>query len=93
MSEIEELLRRDREAGTPEPPDVRFTAAVLRQRLQQAKPVEREPVGLMVAIALLLVGGLAAGCWLLELDLRWLLLLLLPSFASLPILVRKGAPQ
>ncbi len=93
MSEIKELLHKDREAGIPDLPDVRYTTAALRQRLRQVKPIEREPIGLAVVIAILLVGGLTAGLWLLGLDLRWMLLLLLPAFASLPLLIQKGAPH
>lgn len=36
MSEIEELLRQERGAELPPPPDVRYTEAAVRRRLTQA---------------------------------------------------------
>ena len=36
MSDLERLLQRDRMAGVPEPPDLRYTEAAVRRRLGQA---------------------------------------------------------
>ena len=36
MNDVERLLQRDRMAGVPEPPDLRYTEAAVRQRLGRA---------------------------------------------------------
>lgn len=93
--EVEELLRRDCEAGIPEPPDPRYTIAAVKRRLQgNSKTEEARPNGwLLIAAGLgvALCAGLLAVH--LGLDPRWLWLAPLLSIPAWPILLRKGVEE
>jgi hypothetical protein len=99
VNDLDELLRRDREAGVPEPPDVRFTVAAVRRRLENSG-ARRAPAGatgvtgpgwLAVAAAVGTVGGGIGAVLFLGTHSAWLLLVPLAGLAVCPILLRKGA--
>ncbi|HEY8341783.1 MAG TPA: hypothetical protein VIK75_02080 [Calditerricola sp.] len=93
--EIEELLRRDREAGVPEPPDPRYTIAAVKRRLQgNGKTEEPRSAGwllLAAGLGVALCAGLLAVH--LGLDPWWLWLAPLLSIPAWPILLRKGVEE
>jgi hypothetical protein len=95
VNTIEELLRQEREAGVPEPPDRRYTMARLKVRMGRTPPAARRDDGalyLAVAAAATLVGAAllallrGASPW-------WLLAVPLSALLLGPILIRKGAPR
>jgi hypothetical protein len=91
MKEIEELLRNERNAGMPEPPDARYTMAVVRHRLGiRPEPHRRgrESEWLLVAAALCLV-VVAFLCF--GFSPWWLTALSAAALSMTPILLRKGA--
>lgn len=94
MKEIEDLLRRNREAGAlPELPDPVYTAAVVRRRLG---PVP-EPTSWLDHTWALLAGGVAGAAALALAALAlgaspwWLLAAPVSALPLWPILLRKGA--
>ncbi len=91
MNEIERLIARDRAAGTPGPPDVRYTVARLERRLGRRReadpPTEWFPAIAAGSVAL----ALPAVGWLLGLSPWWLVSLPLSLLAVAPVLLRKGA--
>jgi hypothetical protein len=95
VNAIEELLKKDRDAGVPEPPEAAYTRAVLKRRLGRppamatsgpADDVERRLVigagatALGAALVALLLG---ASPW-------WLLAVPVSALALSPILLRRG---
>ncbi len=86
MKEMEELLGRVRSAGAPEPPDVRYTVAVIRQRLGKADR-KKEPEWPLVVAA---VCPLVALMFYFGPSVWWLAGLLLAAACMTPILLRKG---
>jgi Flp pilus assembly protein TadB len=91
MKEVEELLRRDRAAGVPDPPDVRYTVAAINRRLgrlpaARQQPKDSEWLLVLVAFCLLVVVVLYVGVnpW-------WLAAISLAALCMTPILLRKGA--
>lgn len=90
MREVETLLRRDREAGLPEPPDPRYTVAAIHRRmgrLPAASAPAQEPAWPLILTTYLLLGSIA---------LAWgiipcLIALALAALCTSPLLLRKGA--
>jgi fatty acid desaturase len=92
VKEIEELLRRDRAAGIPDPPDVSFTVAAVKRRLaQQPQVQERADDWTLVLAAAALFAGAASTAVLLGLHPAWLLLVPLAALTLFPILLGRGA--
>lgn len=89
MKEIEDLLRQDRAAGIPEPPDVRYTVAAVRRRLEQPKPAQQSDWPVVAAGAGLLVGAAVAALFM-GVSALWLGVLPVALLALSPLLFRKG---
>ena len=94
MDPLEQLLERDRKAGVPEPPDVRYTVAAVRRRAGLVGPQAQPKAELLgwapfVAAACTLP-ALGLGLLYLGLSPWWLLLPPLSLLAISPILLRKG---
>lgn len=94
MNELEKVLRADRAAGIPDPPDVAYTIAAVRRRAGQPAvrsanrlgedwPLSVAAIGIVLGACLL---GLAAG-----LSPWWLAGVPLVTLFLYPILLRKGA--
>lgn len=90
MKEIEKLLARDRAAGVPEPPDVRYTVAAIQRRLAPERP-RRAPDWLIATGAAGVLLGCAGLAVLLGLHPLWLGVIPLSVLSLCPILLRKGA--
>lgn len=99
MNDVERLLRQDRVAGVPEPPDLRYTEAVVRRRLGRGAVVgPARPAGhrvnastdwWMVAAAPALVVLLALLLPYMGLSLWWLAVLPLSLLPLIPLLLLK----
>ncbi|MGE5673722.1 MAG: hypothetical protein ACM3XM_07520 [Mycobacterium leprae] len=92
MHEIEAMLQRDRQAGLPEPPDLRYTAAAVRRRMAGQPRSRRDdnadwPLVLAGGGTLLATVTLAL---LLGLPAVWLWSVPVVGLALCPILLRKG---
>lgn len=90
MKEIEELIHQDREANLPEPPDVAFTVAAVRRRLEPTAARRTRPQDwpLVVGAASLVIGG-ALAALLAGLHPLWLLPIPAAGLALCPILFTK----
>lgn len=94
MNALEELLKKDRDAGVPEPPDVAYTKAVLKRRLgyppaapaQVSDEVDRR---LVVGAATTMMGT-ALVALLMGASPWWLLAVPLSALVLSPILLRRG---
>lgn len=99
MNDVERLLRQDRVAGVPEPPDLRYTEAVVRRRLGQgsvigpARPAGNRAGGFgdwwMVASAVGLIAPLAWFLSYVGLSPWWLAVLPLSLLPLTPLLMLK----
>lgn len=106
MNDLDELLRLDREAGVPEPPDASYTAAAVRRRMARAgAPGAGAPargrsahgtrpdlmVWLVVAASVGMLAGAAWAAHLAGISPGWFLLTPATGLAACPILLKKGA--
>lgn len=86
MNEVERLLRQDRNAGVPEPPDLRYTVAAVQRRLGQqpsGSPAPQRSLDWLMALAgVALLIGLATLVPFYGLSPWWLLL---PAVTALPL--------
>lgn len=92
MNALEELLKKDRDAGVPEPPDAAYTKAVLKRRLGHppaAAPHDEVDRRLVIAAATTMM-GIALVALLLGASPWWLLAVPLSALALSPILLRRG---
>lgn len=100
MNDLDELLRLDREAGVPEPPDASYTAAAVRRRMARAGAPARGSahgtrpdlmVWLVVAASVGMLAGAAWAAHLAGISPGWFLLTPATGLAACPILLKKGA--
>jgi hypothetical protein len=90
MNDIEELLRRDRAAGVPEPADVRYTVAVINRRLGRTPTAQSHQSGcewLPVVAALCLLAAAVAAVFWFAINPWWLLIIPLSLLTMTPILL------
>ncbi|HWH69225.1 MAG TPA: hypothetical protein VNT26_07555, partial [Candidatus Sulfotelmatobacter sp.] len=89
---MEELLKKDREAGVPEPPDPAYTVAVLKRKLghptRQTRGDEVDRHLLIGAVSTM--AGSALVALLLGASPWWLLAVPVSALILGPILLRKG---
>lgn len=90
MREIEALLRRDRAADLPEPPDPRYTVAAINRRLGHLPAAAQPKRGSewpLILTTCLLMGGIALAWGLIP----CLIALAIAALCTSPLLLRKGA--
>ncbi|HWI64372.1 MAG TPA: hypothetical protein VNT75_21235 [Symbiobacteriaceae bacterium] len=92
MNDVELKLRKDRVAGLPEMPDLRYTESAVRRRLgrgpEPAPAGERFPWA-AAAVALGMTALLAVVLWWLGVSLWWLAAFPVTLLPMVPILLTK----